>query len=88
MLCTIYPVVHNIALHRLGGAQDDFACTLSNFFDGVQCSVVSLGVWVCACGDKNTMTHGIQSKISLRLLVLRGHLWSTSRRGRSAFNTT
>ena len=34
-------VVHNVALSRLGGAQDDFACLLS-FFYGVQCSVVSL----------------------------------------------
>ncbi len=34
-------VVHNVAL---GGAQDDFAHSLSIFFDGVQCSVVSLSV--------------------------------------------
>ena len=35
-------VVHNVALYQLGGAQDDFTCLLSNFFDGVQCSVVGL----------------------------------------------
>ena len=35
-------VVHNVAFYRLGGAQDDFACLLSNFFYGVPCSVVSL----------------------------------------------
>ncbi len=29
---------------RLGGAQDDFACSLSNLFDGVQYSVVNLSV--------------------------------------------
>ena len=46
--------VHNVALYRLYGAQDDFACSLSIFFDGVQCSVVSLGV--CACGDRPIMT--------------------------------
>ncbi len=34
--------VHNVALCRLGGAQDDFACSLLTFFDGVQCIVVSL----------------------------------------------
>ncbi len=39
-------VVHNIALYRLGGAQDNFACSLSNFFDGVQWNVVSLSVYV------------------------------------------
>ena len=32
-------VVQNIALYRL---QDNFACLISTFFCGVQCSVVSL----------------------------------------------
>ena len=35
--------IRNVALYRLGGAQDDFACLLSTFFYGLQCSVVSLG---------------------------------------------
>ncbi len=37
-------VVHNVALYRLGGAHDDFACSLSNLFGRVQCNVVSLSV--------------------------------------------
>ena len=37
-------VLHNVALYRLSGAQENFACSLLNFFDGVQCSVVSLSV--------------------------------------------
>ncbi len=37
-------VAHNIALYWLSGAQDKFACSLSTFFDGVQCSVVSPSV--------------------------------------------
>ena len=35
-------LVHNVALYQLGGVQDNFACSLSNFFYGVQCGVVSL----------------------------------------------
>ena len=39
-------LVHNVhvALHRLGGVQADFAFSFINFFDGAQCSVVSLNV--------------------------------------------
>ncbi len=32
----------SVLTYRLGGAQDNFACSLSNFFDGVRGSVVSL----------------------------------------------
>ena len=41
-------IVNNVTLYRLGGvhAQDDYACSLSIFFEGVQCSVVSLSVFV------------------------------------------
>ncbi len=46
-------VVHNIALYRLGGAQDDFACLLSIFFYAVQCSVVSL----CVCVTKYSIDY-------------------------------
>ena len=43
-------VVHNVALYRLGGAQDCFSCSLATFFfDGVQCSAVSLTVRVGDC---------------------------------------
>ena len=42
--CTL--VVHNVALYGIGSAQDDFACSLSIIFDGVQCSVVSLSAQI------------------------------------------
>ncbi len=43
---TIWNVVHNVVLYQLGGAQDNFACTLSIFFDGVRCSVcASCSFW-------------------------------------------
>ncbi len=45
-------VVHNVALNQLGGAQDNFACSLSFFFHGVQCNVVSLSV----CLSVSTLT--------------------------------
>ncbi len=40
-------VVYNIALHRLGGAQEDFACSLSNYFLMVYNAVFSVSVFVC-----------------------------------------
>ena len=48
-------VVHNAALYRLGGAQDDFACLLSIFSAGVQCSVVTLSV----CPSTDRLTFGL-----------------------------
>ena len=40
-------VLHNVALYQLGGAQDDFACSLSNFFLMVYNAVLSVSVSIC-----------------------------------------
>ena len=45
--------------NQLGGSQDDFGSSLSNLFDGVKCSVVSLDVYgvavmyMCVCRCDN-----------------------------------
>ncbi len=39
-------VVHKVALYQLGGAQNDFACSLSTFFM-VYNAVLSVSVSVC-----------------------------------------
>ncbi len=63
-------VVHNVASYRLGGAKDNSACSLSIFFDGVQCSVVSLSVclsvWVC---DSNVVHHLVGTGLLVTSLV-------------------
>ena len=52
-LCSSVPmytlVVHSVALYRLGGAQDDFACLLTTFLM-VYNAVLSVSVFVWVCG--------------------------------------
>ena len=40
-------VVHNVDLYQLGGAQDDFACSLSIFFLLEYNAALSVSVFVC-----------------------------------------
>ena len=71
MVPTYTLVMQNVALYGLGGAQDNFACSLSIFLDGAQCSVVSISVLMSQdpCMQR-VYNYSLQSRVGTAFTII------------------